>query len=386
MGRLYRITVIFFLFIPCSGWSQSMDCEQTIALATEEFNAGHFYSVPGILKECLNSFSREQKQRAYLLLTQTYLLLDDPIGAETSFLEVLAANPEFLADEQLHPIDIVYLSKRFTATPKFSWFVGGGTNVSPVRVILDNGVTSDGGEKYRFLPGYNFGAGGEYSYNDNIRFRLEVNYLHTAYQSLAEGHFQSALYPQISGDKKTVQDRQSWVTLPLYVTYADNTGPYRPYFYAGYSISKLFGDKASISIERVIAKEEEGETETESLTVESADFDFKLQRMDFNHSIIFGGGVKYKIGLDFVFAELRYSAGLKNIVNTDYVYGDHTLGQTSVGWVKSFTPTSAFGHVDDYMRLDNLAITFGFIRPLYKPRELKRARTKGVLRKMKRSK
>lgn len=386
MGRLYRIIAIFFLFVPCSAWTQSMDCEQTIALATEEFNAGHFYSVPGILNECLNSLSREQKQRAYLLLTQTYLLLDDPIGAERSFLEILAANPEFQADEQLHPIDIVYLSKRFTATPKFSWFVGGGTNVSPVRVILDNGVTRDGGEKYTFLPGYHFGAGGEYSYNDHIRFRLEVNYLHTAYQSTATNRFPG---DADIGDSEIFRDRQSWLNIPAYVSYADNEGPYRPYVYAGYSVSKLFGDRASIALQNVTPSGEIStgeETEMETIPAESADFDFRLRRNEFNHSVIFGGGVKYKIGLDFVFAELRYSAGLKNIVKADHLYGNHTYDRTAGEWVLSLSPTTEYTHVDDYVRLDNLSITFGFIRPLYKPREIKRARTRSVLRKIKRSK
>ena len=126
MGRFYKIVFYIGLLVSHGAWAQSRDCEQTIALATEEFNAGHFYSVPGILNECLTAFNRDQKQRANLLLTQTYLLLDDPIGAQRSFLDILWANPEFVPDEQLHAIDIVYLSKRFTATPRFSWFVGAG--------------------------------------------------------------------------------------------------------------------------------------------------------------------------------------------------------------------------------------------------------------------
>ena len=364
--------------MPRCGGAQTMDCEQTIAYATDEFNAGHFYSVPGILNDCLNSFSREQKQRAFLLLTQTYLLLDDPIGAQKSFLEILSANPEFIADEQLHAIDIVYLSKRFTATPKFSWFVGGGSNVSPVSVILDLDAMADEREKYTFLPGYNFGIGGEYSYDDNIKFRAELNYLHTAYKSQTSNHFQH--------DSKIFKDRQSWLNVPLYVSYADNIGPYRPYVYAGYSYSRLFGDRAVIALQKVTIQNEGSEDEErETFTRESPDFDFKLRRNEFNHSLIFGGGVKYKVGLDFVFAELRYSAGLKNIVKPDNLYGNHTFDQTSGEWILSFSPIAEYAHVDDYLRLDNLSITFGFLRPLYKPRELKRARTKGVLRRMKRS-
>ena len=377
MGRFYRIILFIFYLIPCCGKAQTMDCEQTIAYATEEFNAGHFYSIPSILNGCLNNFSREQKQRAFLLLTQTYLLLDDPIGAQKSFLEILASNPEFVADEQLHAIDIVYLSKRFTATPKFSWFVGAGSNLSPVRVIRDLDIGKDQKEKYSLRPGYNFGLGGEYSYNDKIRFRVEANYFQTSYKSQSIGYFES--------DVKTFIDRQMSVNLPLYVCYSDNIGKYRPYAYAGYSFSRLMADKGSITLEKV-EKADNQEGEWETFEVNSPDFDFKLRRNPVNQSLIFGTGLKYKIGLDFVFAEVRYSMGLKNIVNPDYSYGNHTFDQKSGQWVLSFSPASQFAHVDDYVRLDNLAVTVGFLRPLYKPRELKRVRTKSVLRKMKRSK
>ena len=379
MGRLYRIVVVMALSLPYQVRAQALDCEQTIALATEEFNAGHFHSVPSILNECLNSFNRDQRQRAFLLLTQTYLLLDDPIGAQRSYLEVLSANPEFIPDDQVHSIDVVYLSKRFTATPKFSWFVGGGSGVSFARVIRDLDPMKKGErQQYNLRAGYHFGGGGEYSYDDNIKFRFEVNYLHTTYRSEIIDYFDN--------DQKTFIDRQTWVTLPLYLCYADNIGTYRPYAYAGFSFMRLFSDRASITLQKVeeTVIPDEGSFQ-ETFTKESPDFDFTNRRREFNQSLIFGGGIKYKVGLDFVFAELRYTAGLRNIVSPDTRLADYSLDPTSAPFLSSFAPTSEFAHSDDYLRLDNLLITVGFLRPLYKPRELKRARTKGVLRKMKRS-
>jgi hypothetical protein len=381
MGRLYGIIFFLSILIPRFAWSQQTDCEATITRATDEFNAGHFYSIPAILNECLNSFSREQKQRAYLLLTQTYLLLDDPIGAEKSYLEILRANPEFVADDQLHPIDVVYLSKRYTATPKFSLFVGGGSNVSPMRVIYDLNIMDPKSKKYTFRPGYHFGVGGEYSFDDHIRFRLELNYLHTTYKAQALDY---------SGkDTKALIDRQTWLNLPIYVGYADNAGPYRPYLYAGYSFSRLFGDNASIAIAKVtttVDQDDVAKEQSESFPVESPDFKFKMRRTDLNQSLIFGGGVKYKLGLDFLFVDARYSVGLKNIVRPEAALGDYSYDQVSDQWVFSFSPGSEYAHRDDYLRLDNIALTIGYIHPLYQPRELKRARTRGVLRKMKRSK
>ena len=82
---MVRILLVVFL---CASLSvsclvaQNIDCEQTLNAASVEFDAGRFYGLPTLLKQCLdNGFSKEQKVRAYLLLTQAYLVLDDPIAA-----------------------------------------------------------------------------------------------------------------------------------------------------------------------------------------------------------------------------------------------------------------------------------------------------------------
>lgn len=374
MRRFDRIIVLIAFLVPSFGWAQKLDCEQTIAYATEEFNAGHFYSIPAILNECLKSFNRDQQQRAFLLLTQTYLLLDDPIGAQKSFLEILAANPEFIPDEQLHAIDIVYLSKWFTATPKFSWLISAGSNVSPVRVIFNNFTAEDKKENYTLKPGYQASVGGEYSYDDNLKVRAGFDYLHTAYKTQSLNYFEF--------DTKVFVDRQTWLNIPVYVCYADNIGKYRPYGYAGYALSWMVNDRGSVILKNI----EDTGGEQATFEVQSPDLDLLESRNKLNQSLIFGGGVKYKIGLDFVFAELRYNLGLKNLVNPDRLYANYGYDKISGEWIKTFDQVASYAHVDDYFRLDNLSISFGFLRPLYKPREVKRARTKSVLRKIKKTK
>src|SRR6187431_692446 len=108
------------------------ECEVTLLQATEEFNDGHLYSIPAMLKDCIEkTHNREWRQRAYLLLAETYLLLEDPLGAEQSYLNVLEANPEYVPDDQHEQIDLVYLSRKFTSTPIFAWhgFLGANTSI-----------------------------------------------------------------------------------------------------------------------------------------------------------------------------------------------------------------------------------------------------------------
>ncbi len=147
MMRKLAILCVAFMSFSVRVLAQD-ECEIVLTQATEEFNAGHLYGIPAMLKGCIEKINnREWRQRAYILLAETYLLLEDPIGAEQSYLNVLRANPEFVTDEKRDPIDLVYLSRKFTATPIFAWHAFLGPNTSIARVIHD--VRAGGGRRTR---------------------------------------------------------------------------------------------------------------------------------------------------------------------------------------------------------------------------------------------
>jgi hypothetical protein len=360
------ITILSF-----NAFGQNENCELTLTQATEEFQAGHFYSIPAILSRCLDKFTAEQQLRANILLTQTYLLLDDPVGAKHSYLAVLQANPEFVADPNIHSIDVVYLSKKFTASPVFSWFGKVGTNLSPVRVIYDNDAFGQASAKeaYSLKPGYQLGAGGDLYLFERIGLRAEVNYLFSTYEHNTSHYFEE--------DKKKFTDRQHWLAAPVTVMYEYNLGKYRPYGYAGYGVGYLIRDVANISIENIL-NAEVGKDEKES-----PDLNFIEKRNRWNQSIIFGAGVKMKFGLHFLFVDLRYSVGLKNIVDPANLYTNSGFNPESGQFIGSGESIFSYAHTEDYFRLDNLSLSFGFLQPLYKARELKRARTRSVSKKIK---
>jgi hypothetical protein len=341
------------------------DCELTLAQATEEFQAGHFSNIPSILSTCIDKFSTEQQQRANLLLTQTYLLLDDPIGARNSYLAVLRANPEFIADPAIHSVDVVYLSKKFTAAPIFSWFAKVGTNVSPVRVIHDIDAYGEPSveEDYTLKAGYQIYGGGDLLLRQPISLRAELGYAFYSYEHNASNYFQM--------DTKRFRENMGWLSAPLSLMYSKDIGKYRPYGYAGYAFSYLMRDRVLIEAVRIAADEDGGKEDKKS-----PNLNFIEKRNRFNSAIIFGGGVKAKFGLRYLFVDVRYSIGLKNVVNQDNLYANNSESFTSEEYLSSSEPTTAYGHVDDFFRIDNVALSFGFIQPLYKPREVKRARGK----------
>jgi len=341
------------------------ECELTLNHAQEEFNAGHLSGIPGLLRECLEkNQNSEWRQRAYLLLSETYLLLEDPLGAEQSYLNVLRANPEFLPDQSRDPIDLVYLSRKFTANPIFSFWASAGPNVTPVRVIHDVRIGGEPGtrETYSLKLGYQAEAGFEYHYDDNISAALGLSFASTVFKHTTHNLFGP------NKDIVEMTDRQTWASIPLSIRYSDNVGRIRPFGYLGYSFRRLLSDNVNI---KLFNRDDHLEGETVVITSndkQSPTLNFKNKRESLNQSLFIGGGIKYKYKLDYFFVDVRYALGFKNVVNPDRRYDDITYRWT---------------YVDDDFRLDNLSISIGYIHPFYKARKLKHARTRSVLRKIK---
>jgi opacity protein-like surface antigen len=237
-----------------------------------------------------------------------------------------------------------------------------GGNVSPVHTIMTRTTFAGTGKgDYKLRAGFNFGLGVEYHYDENISAALEGDFLITAYEYNQSGIF--------GRDNISVLDRQNWVRLPLMLRFADAVGKYRPYGYVGYSFDLLLADRGTITYSdknftdgRVIPDERE-----------SPVINFKPKRNFLNSSFIVGGGVKYKLGLEYAFVDLRYSMGMTNLVKVE-----NTIERNSPE-----DPAFTWGYVDNLFRLNNLSLTVGYIHPLYKPRKLKKARSRSVLQKIK---
>jgi opacity protein-like surface antigen len=367
-----RIVASVIVLVFGLSFSQAQtECELTLTQATEEFNAGHLYGIPAMLSDCLNKNQKDEwRQRAYLLLAETYLLLEDPIGAENSYLEVLRANPEYVTDPQRDPIDLVYLSKKFTATPIFAFHARLGPNTSPMRVINDVkiGGEQQTGQSYKLRLGLQIGGGVDYNYNDNISFSAGFNYVFTGFQHVTTDLFGA------NRDIVELVDRQTWAVVPITVKYGHDQGKVRPYGYAGYSFNFLLSDKGILNVYNRDLRESSSETPTEELSSsenETPNLNLSAHRKRLNSSFLLGGGVKYKYKLDYFFVDVRYSFGIKNVANTKNRYSNYADGLP-------------YPYVDDDFRMDNFAVSIGYIRPFYKPRKLKNARTKSVFRFIKR--
>jgi hypothetical protein len=359
--------------------AQKTDCLQVLSQAETEFNAGHFYGLSSLLQECLesNGFTNEQRVRAYILLTQSYLLTDDPIAAEDSYLRLLQADPEYVADEIKDPVDVYYLSKKFTATPRFTpTLFKIGTNVSFVRTIHRiNSISTPDSSKYKHLikPGFQVGSGIDWNINDNISIGAEINF--------AQRSFENTIKNIFNDDNITSTERQYWFDIPLYFKYAAHLGKIRPFGYVGFSMNFLIADQVQLAFINRTPALDASESTNENRT-QGADLNLRYKRNFLNRSLVFGGGIRYKIGKDFVVFDMRYLSGLSNVTNTKRNFydngksGDYNMAST----------IGKYTFIGDYFRLDNLSVSVGFVKPLYDPRKIKKARTKSAMKKISKQK
>ncbi len=362
--RKTLLALIFFSLVECA-WSQKTDCTQSLTQAQDEFNAGHFFGLSSILQECLesNGFSNEQKVQAYRLLAQAYLLTEDPIAAEDSYLRLLKADPEYLADEIKDPVDVYYLSKKFTATPRFTptLFRLGG-NLSFARTIQKINTNSDPNTTYRQVvkAGFQIGTGMDYNINDNIAVSGELDFSFRSFKKIENKVFKD--------DEKILTEKQYWIDVPLYVKYADHLGKIRPFAYAGFAFNFLLSTQGQLETINT-----EGASQS---STQGANEKLSYKRNFFNRSLIVGGGMRYKVGKDFIVFDVRYMAGLTNITSSKDNFYNSKDGNDMAATI------ARYQFISDYFRLDNISLSIGYVKPLYDPRKIKKAKTKSAMKKI----
>lgn len=347
------------------------NCDQKLSQAENEFALGHFYGIPGLLKNCLENggLSKEEQVQAYLILCQAYLIGDDPIAAGDMYLRLLKADPEFVPNETDHPIDIVYLSKQYTATPVFTPHFRAGLNTSFYRLIhalSTEPYALNSSTPARF--GFQFGGGVDWNINDNFSLCLEGNF--------SSSNFERLLTNNVDFDETQINGSQLWLDLPLYAKYSFSLNKtWKPFVYSGVAASLLLSATSQFiyTDNKPTGAQLVAEGPSESVT---------NQRDFLSLSWVMGGGVRYKIGKNFIYADLRYMAGLTNQANdaTIFYQDESNIDPAQIGDPAHYLSNNAtrYHYVSDYFRLDNLSLSFGFVKPLYDPRRVKKARTKSV--------
>lgn len=340
-------------------------CAILLSEAEDKYDKGRFYEIPELINSCIKEgFTKEEKVRAYRLLTLTYLFLDYYEKADKSYLELLRLSPEYKTNDELDPMEIINLHNRFTTKPIYYLTIGKiGFNFSYANVLLDYSISqsNNNSDKYSSVVGFHAGFGGEMVLYNNLHLAGEF-FISRKNIHLADNHW--VLDNQLDFYSTNMDISHTEFEIPVMLKYNFFRKKVNPFIEGGLSTSYMV--RSSI-------KNIEGTYKVKSIIEGGEDELFPVQprpkintskmKNRFNYSILFGGGINYKIGLNYLVFEARYSVGMLNVTDVNNRYREDFTEARDLKF-----PT---GHIDDDFRINNLSFFIGFVKPLYKPRKIK---------------
>jgi len=358
MAKVKRFTLLLVVILLTSNLLFAQ-CTDTLNKARDDFDAGHLYGIPAMLKECLEGgFSRSEKIEAYRILTITYLYIDDPIGAESSFLSLLTLDPEYRI-QPTDPIELEQLNAQFITTPIISWSAKLGSNTSLISKINNNGADNTLNSFEDFKLGYGISAQGAI----DIHFSKWISLVSEIELSSHAFKYSNALFdPDSLKIRRPQKSAESgfYASLPIYLKLTYPGLSYYPYVFAGYSPEYNFFEKARVSFDLQSIQDPTANNISQSPIV-GPSLGISDLRKSLTHSIIVGVGIKRRIKYNYLLLEVRYKFGLSNMLNTANQF--ESLNADSRDYLYRY------GIVDNDQRLNNITISVGYVWPQYKPRK-----------------
>lgn len=374
MTRIIPIAVVligFFINAAKAQDAQSARCIQNLNQAEDRYAAGNLQGIGNLLNSCLagDVYSKEEKIRAYKLLTLVAIFNDNEALAEENMINLLKADPEHEYDRILDPAEFIALYNKFRIQPIFRVGVKFGANLSETNVIASynsNNVVSEP-KSYE----QNLGFGGELSVEREFLRYFEgvasVGYHRRSFSwKQSPFGFEAAptenLNPAPSDGASLVQENQNWLDANLAIRAFYRFGKFYPYLYGGLGFNYLLSN---------IELAERGAVSTGS----DVDLVVTGNRNQLNYSAFGGAGVKYRMGVDFLTLEFRYVNGLTDIVNSANRYPVPSTFESEIGNNTSINNQRQdrlfkTGVVDDNFGVNSLMISLGFVKSIHSPKKL----------------
>ena len=336
------------------------------------FNIGHLNEIPTSLEECLDrknlktEFSiKEEEIQAFKLLTLVYIYLDDQRNANKSILRLLKSDPEHQPDPQ-DPAEFVYLYNKYSSKPIFSINGKFGLNFALVseQEQFSRGILDQSTNSYSPALGLNIGAGLEYRFYKNFQLGVEARWYNKNFDY--EGTITTTGLTNIDGvdanyNVLIFREADQWLDVPVYLKYNHGDKPMVPFVYAGFELNYLIGSNLQ-DLNRDVINDFEGQSsDASNKDLLATDFE---HREPLNYSLLFGGGVKFKIlRIHYFVVDLRYQLGLTNIVNVDNRFLDDQNDALALSGAR-------FLYVDSDFKVSNLSFSVGYAHSIYRTKDL----------------
>lgn len=322
-------------------------CTQSLNKAEDEYEKGRLLDIPSMLSLCLkrNGFSKEEKIRAYKLLTKVYIFSDQEKQAEEALIGLLRADPEHELDALFDPAELFYLYEKFRVTPIFRIGVKLGANFSlPYSLESFTAFSSPDDTKDHVSQ---LGINGELTIERHITNGLEV----ASGLQFSSSRFAVKEEFTNTGIAVNINETQTWIKVPLFARfnffYDNRDIPILPYVLGGAAVNLLVNA-------RFVDSERQGGTQR---SINGYNLLASNERTRINSSVFVGGGVKIRSNkVHFFTLEARYEVGLNNYVNSE----NRFINNASI---------TGLTYVPDNLSLNFLSFSLGYTHSIYNPKK-----------------
>ncbi|GAB4477617.1 MAG: hypothetical protein OHK0057_27540 [Thermoflexibacter sp.] len=329
-------------------FSQAQDCTQLLTQAQAWYKEGKLEEIEKSLVKCIPDgfLNKVELVSAYELMIKTYIFTNRSEIADSLAAIVLKIDPEYDVFASTHPEEYISLFQNYQRYPKYLFSMIAGLNYSIVEGIDDYSFSSPSDKgKFTGKLGFQLGLMGSTSLSDYSRIRLGLYYqvLNTQF-----------VQPMFGFAEMTVLEKHSVLFVPI--TYQYNFEPWdvndKLTYYA-------FGGFAPRILLSAISQMDRANLAGTSPDVELFDVNVKPLRPGITWTLNAGIGAKYRIGSNYLIAELGFQYGFNNqskkgqrLSNPQLIY--------------------ELGYIDDNYRLHNLMVQVGYQKAIYKPKKLKK--------------
>ncbi len=335
-----KINIALILFFLSAIGSNLLIAQENCALnlkkAQDLFSSGQIEEIPSLIESCLQSgFTKEEKVLAYKVLINAYVFDDNLEKAEAIMLGFLKKYPEYEIIS-IDPSEFVTLMQLFDNRPRFSIGVIAGGTYSVIRPIESINTSSIKGNYGIYsTSGISYHAGISFikSLSPKIDLCLEADYKNTVFDHYLDPN---------SFTSNSCFEAQQMINFPVSATYTIGKGKYTPFARIGLNSGLLI----SSGVDLITMPG------TESPRISNLD-----NRQTFCFYGIIGGGVKLKVPKAYIFLDVRYNLGLNNQVLN--------IGRNDTQSDELFLYQTR----DDSFYHDDLNVSVGFVRTIYKPRK-----------------
>lgn len=346
--NIISVKYLFFIvliFLAASGYSQN-SCAEKLEKAEELYESGQINKVESYLMSCLEKgFSKQEKARAYRLLTLCNLYYNNDKEAEKNFLELLRVDKEYKIKES-DPSEFVALRQEYRTAPVFITGIKFGIGILDFYSIKNyndiNSISSNGSYNLDnlFIIGLSFETPVFKDFSATYEFYFN-NYAYNFNNVILD-------YANVSIDESV-----SNIDIPLLLQWNILKKDFVPYVNIGTSLNYLISSKASYT-----RTDEDGSQYRTPLKGEE---DITDSRNRFNYSLTGGVGFRWKnvIGNGYLTFDIRYSRYFNDFVD----YSNRAANPEIV--YNALTTDNGF-------KIQNTQFLIGYKLPFYIPKYKKK--------------